>query len=477
VLILGGNQLAGGYDVANSLRFDDGSADYLNKTFSTPTNNKIWTWSGWVKKTTTSTSQALFASGADGNNQSEIKFLSDQILIFQDTSGANSFQVKTNAVYRDVSAWYHIVVAVDTTQATASNRLKIYVNGNQETSLALSTYPSLNFNGFLNSNIAHYIGKRSWIGTYYDGYMAEVCFIDGQQLDPTSFGEFDEDSGIWKPISVSGLTFGTNGFYLPFENSAALGQDDSGNGNNFTVNNLTSIDQTTDTPTNNFATLNSLQSALNGNTTTQTFSEGNLQVVTPNTVYSKFGGASTIGASQGKWYAEIRVSASGGSYPNYQSIGITGDPSYNASTINTYIGGQSFSAGYYNQGGLIQVNNSTVFTYGTTESVPYDVMIAMDLDNNKVYFGIDGTWVNSGDPAGGTGGFTIPASSTVPTGNYFFATYSASSLMTSTYQANFGSPMYSISSGNSDGNGYGNFEYAVPSSYYSLCTKNLAEYG
>jgi hypothetical protein len=481
-LILGTNSIKDtGYDVANSLRFDDGSSDRLRRTPSSAGNRRTFTFSTWVKRSALgSSNRSLICATVDDANKTMLRFTdSDQLRFVKFTTSSVTNQLTTNAVFRDVSAWYHIVIAVDTTNSTAGDRLRLYVNGSEITSFSAETQPSLNFDYDINNTEEHNIGYGTDVSNHlFDGYMAETIFIDGQQLAPTLFGEFDEDSPtIWKPKDVSGLTFGTNGFHLDFENASSLGADVSGNSNNFTVNNLTSIDQSTDTCTNNFATFNYLQSALNGNTTTQTFSEGNLQVVTPNTNYSKFGGASTIGASQGKWYAEIRVSASGGTYPTYQSIGITGDPSHNANTTNAYIGGQSFSAGYYNQGGLIQVNNSTVFTYGTTESVPYDVMIAMDLDNNKVYFGIDGTWVNSGDPAGGTGGFTIPASSTVPTGNYFFATYSASSFMTSTYQANFGNPPYSISSGNSDANGYGNFEYSVPSGFYSINTKNLAEFG
>jgi len=478
-LILGTNSIKDtAYEVANSLRFNRGSSDYLNRTFSSG-NQQLWTWSSWIKRGNLGTFEFLFGNQLDGGTIGYIAFDSNNKLDLNNkVSSSTGGEGNSTMVFRDVSAWYHIVIVFKGSESSVNDRFEIYVNGVQDTYVSRNSGLSTG-NGYVNSNINHGVGANaSGSGfSHFDGYQAETVFIDGQALDPTSFGEFDSDTNIWKPKDVSGLTFGTNGFHLDFENSGSLGADVSGNSNNFTVNNLTSVDQSTDTCTNNFATLNFLQSALNGNTTIQTFSEGNLQVITPNTVYSKFGGASTIGASQGKWYAEIRVSASGGTYSTYQSIGITGDPSHNANITNTYIGGQSFSAGYYNQGGLIQVNNSTVFTYGTTESVPYDVMIAMDLDNNKVYFGIDGTWVNSGDPAGGTGGFTIPASSTVPTGNYFFATYSASSLMTSTYQANFGNPPFTISSGNSDANGYGNFEYAVPTGYYALNTKNLAEYG
>jgi hypothetical protein len=165
-----------------------------------------------------------------------------------------SFQLKliTSQVFRDMSAWYHIVVAVDTTQATDTNRVKIYVNGSQVTSFLSTLYPSQNTDTSVNQSGAP---CRVGAGTslYFNGYMSDVYLIDGQQLAPSDFGEFDEDSGIWKPIAYEG-TYGTNGFYLEFKDSSALGDDTSGNGNDFTVNNLTSIDQTTDTPTNNFAT-------------------------------------------------------------------------------------------------------------------------------------------------------------------------------------------------------------------------------
>jgi hypothetical protein len=261
-LIIPSNSIsAGGYEVDNSLRFNDGSSDYLSRTPSA-SNRKTYTISTWIKRGELSSVQNIFTAGVSGRDGG-LRWLGDNKLSFYQWDGSSSydFSLETNAMYRDVSAWYHIVVAVDTTQGTASNRLKLYVNGEQITSLQASSYPSLNFDTLINNNNAHYISGAvdTTYGTRrFDGYMAEVCFIDGTALDPTSFGEFDEDSGIWKPIDVSGLTFGTNGFYLDFEDSAALGDDVSGNGNDFTVNNLTAIDQTTDTPTNNFATLNPL---------------------------------------------------------------------------------------------------------------------------------------------------------------------------------------------------------------------------
>jgi len=214
-LILGTNSIKDtGYDVANSLRFDDGSSAYLNRSLGTPSNRKIFTCSAWVKKASTGT-YPIFWFGADSDNWFMVKYESDSLRIESKNSGSTIIDVRTNALYRDFSAWYHVLVAVDTSQGTASNRIKIYVNGVQETSFQTSTYPNQDTD--LNVITGAEIGNQHTT-QYFDGYMAEVVLIDGQQLDPTSFGEFDSDSpNIWKPIDVSGLTFGTNGFYLDFE--------------------------------------------------------------------------------------------------------------------------------------------------------------------------------------------------------------------------------------------------------------------
>jgi len=449
-----GSALAGEYEVANSLRFDDGSNDYLNKTFSTPTNNKIWTWSGWVKKCSNGiTSQTLFGSGPDGNNQGEVKFLNDNLQVFDSTNSANNFTVKSNAIFRDVSAWYHVVASVDTTQSTSSDRVKIYINGSQITSLATSSYPSINLNTRINANINHTIGRRSWIAQYYDGYMAEVCFIDGQQLDPTSFGEFDENSGIWKPIDVSGLTFGNNGFYLDFENSGSLGADVSGNGNNFTVNNLTSIDQTTDTCTNNFATYNPLDKA-----SSITLSEGNVKAVCGTD--NRRAVNSTMAVSQGKWYAEFEFDAGTGA-----NIGVI-STSYHANIADTtriYNYSGTGGAAIYNLGGTKRIDGVST-SYGDSYTTGDIIGVALNLDDDEITFYKNGT---------SQGTITTKTF----TGDYYFTVGHGSGSNSSTILANFGNPSFSISSGNSDANGYGNFEYSVPSGYYALNTKNLAEYG
>ena len=224
--ILGGNSAVGGYSIDNSLRFNDGDSPTLSRTPASAGNRQTWTVSFWIKRADVSTYQGIFSTytgTASINTQGG--FRTDNKFEFYDSPGTGSYNwyYLTNRVFRDVSAWYHFVLAVDTTQATASDRVKIYVNGVQETSFSSSTNPSLNNNtADWNNNVINYIGKHSTL--YYDGYLAEFHNIDGQALSRTDFGEFDEDSGIWKPIEYTG-TYGTNGFYLDFENSGSLGAD------------------------------------------------------------------------------------------------------------------------------------------------------------------------------------------------------------------------------------------------------------
>jgi hypothetical protein len=266
-LILGANSITGGYEVDNSLRFNSGSADTLSIDMGTSSSRRIWTLSTWIKlsRDTNDDSMNIVGTGAS-DDQNHIGFdgsgsVGNTRIALRHFDGTSSdVHIQSNMRLNDQSAWYHVVYSVDTTQGTDTNRVKIYVNGTQVTSLATSTYPSQNFDwDFFQNGTTTYIGRRGHSSAYLlNGYLAETVWIDGTQLDPTSFGEFDEDSGIWKPIDVSGLTFGDAGFYLEFKDSSALGDDTSGNGNDFTVNNLTSIDQTTDTCTNNFATMNPL---------------------------------------------------------------------------------------------------------------------------------------------------------------------------------------------------------------------------
>jgi hypothetical protein len=455
-LIIPANSITGGYEVDNSLRFNSGSSDYLTRTFGTPTSSQKWTLSFWVKRCKLGSNEFVFNTDG-GDEEDRLQFNSGDTLTWfeQNSSAGTDAELTTNQVFRDTSAWYHIVVARDSTQGTASNRIKLYVNGSQVTSLGTATYPSLNDDSRWNTAVAHEIGARN-AGTFVNLYMSEVTFIDGSQLAADSFGEFDEDTGIWKPIDVSGLTFGTNGFYLDYEDSAALGDDVSGNGNDFTVNNLTAIDQTTDTPTNNFATLNPLLGIGIGS-----YSEGNLKIGGVSGNWST--AFSTIAVTQGKWYVE------GKSLSTSMMAGvISTDQAHNV--INDFQGKQSRGWGYESTGRLWN-NASDTVSWGSTYTTNDIIGVALDLDNNRLFFSKNGVFQNSGDPTSSTGAISIPS------GYEWYIAYSPVDSTAQQWELNFGNPPFTISSGNSDGAGFGQFEYAPPSGYLSLCTKNLATDG
>jgi hypothetical protein len=476
-LILGANSITGGYEVDNSLRFNDGSADSLSIDMATSSSRRIWTLSTWIKlsRDTNDDSMNIVGTGAS-DDQNHIGFdgsgsVGNTRIALRHFDGTSSdVHIQSNMRLNDQSAWYHVVYSVDTTQGTDTNRVKIYVNGTQVTSLATSTYPSQNFDwDFFQNGTTTYIGRRGHSSAYLlNGYLAETVWIDGTQLDPTSFGEFDEDSGIWKPIDVSGLTFGDAGFYLEFKDSSALGDDTSGNSNDFTVNNLTSIDQTTDTPTNNFATMNPLVYRLDAGVSLPTYSDGNTTVS-----YADDSGAgkSTMGTicfDTGKWYWEYKVNSA----TDTVFGGITRadyDP-------NDNFAGRSI---YYNKTGALSVGTGTGGTanasYGNTYTTADIISVAFDCVNGVIWFAKNGTWQNSATQAEIEAGDTTNSATTGITLNQFWSPFFEGA--DSGFSANFGNPPFTISSGNSDGNGYGNFEYAVPSGYYSLNTKNLAEYG
>jgi len=446
------------YEVSNSLRFESSSTDGLSQTFSSAGNRKTFTFSTWIKRSNLSDTIGIFEGFSSSTVRTLLYFdTSDKFHLYD---AATNKAWTTNAVFRDVSAWYHIVVAVDTTQATSTNRVHIYVNGSE---VSYSTYDTIaqNTDFQICNSVTHYVGRRG-SGSEFDGYLCETVLIDGSQLDPTSFGEFDEDTGIWKPIDVSGLTFGTNGFYLDFKDSSALGNDVSGNNNDFTVNNLTSIDQTTDTPTNNYATLNPL-----AGTTAITFSEGNCKAVFA-AQSSRDICQSAFGVSSGKWYWEVKVNNTYG-----RAGGIT---SLSDDTQSNNVGGSSFSWGYFGNDGTVFNNNASIgVSYATYSS--NIISTFLDLDNNKLYFAKDGTLQSS------TGiDITDPAS--IGDNFYFPAVSNGESSVSPTFEVNFGNPTFSITSSNSDPNGYGNFEYSttitgdgVSKDFYALNTKNLAEYG
>jgi len=449
-----------GYEVANSCRFDDGSSSKLSKSISSSGNRKTWTWSAWIKRGNIPGANAdLFATPYTSLAKGSLYFDTSERLYYSQYEGggaANNVGIRTNRVFRDISAWMHICLIWDTTDSTADDRIRLYINGTRETDLGVNTNPSLNLDGVIN-NSSHDLlvgGDSSYASLFFDGYMCEVVFIDGQALLPDNFGEFDSDSpNIWKPKDVSNLTFGTNGFYLDFEDSSNLGNDANG-GTDFTESNLAATDQSTDTCTNNFCTLNPLKN----NTT---LSEGNLKCVT-GTGTSQVA-TSTFAPNAGKWYWEVKVDDA--------TALMVGVADITATLANS---DWAASGGYYYYNTGVTYNNNSSSSYGDSFTDGDIIGVALDLDNNKIYFSKNGTFQNSGDPTSGSSGtgaaFTL-------TGQYFPALSNGSSHNGATAQMNFGSPSFSISSGNADANGHGNFEYSVPSGYFALCTKNLAENG
>jgi len=475
-LIIPANTLSGGYNVANSCRFNQPSGDYLNRTPSGAGNQKTFTMSCWYKKMKTGAKDIIMSTTDGGGTFFVMGFVgsgthADKFYVYF-WDGSTDYGYTTNRLFRDYSAWLNIVVSIDTTQGTESNRVKLYINGTEESLTATYGAFPQNHDTYFNDSNVHYIGyDHDAAGALFNGYLAELVVLDGTAANATSFGEFDEDSPtIWKPINVSGLTFGTNGFYLDFENASSLGADVSGNSNNFTVNNLTSIDQSTDTCTNNFATLNPLMGGRGS-----TLSEGNLKVTgESDNNYD----VATFGSDM-KWYYEWKVDE------NYDGSG--GGVRLGAIHIDELSTNDNFSNFATTKVKLYTNSNDgktqegpgdnviTGLTRATTDNI---IMCACDGTNAKIWWGINGTWLDygsgTGDPANGNN--SAPWSSNAMASGIYFPVicYSGTAAAGS---LNLGNPPFSISSGNADANGYGNFEYAVPSGFYSLCTKNLAEFG
>ena len=433
---------------------------YLNRTsIATPSSRRTFTMSAWVKKSDNSNSQGVIWIGSNTNNWVQFKFESGTDLRMEcRNSGSNVIDLTTNRKFRDVNAWYHILAQVDTTQATQSNRVKLWVNGVQETSFATATYPSQNLD--LDTTTEQKVGLQH--GTqYFNGYISHAAYVDGSVVAPTTFGETDSTSGIWKFKTPTGVTWGTNGFHLKFENSGALGTDSSGNSNNFTVNG--NLKQALDTPSNVYATLNALQRIDDYN-----FSNGN------NTFTNTSAGAhrcvhSTLSASSGKWYAEVKVVEVGGTYPQ---IGVINP---DVITFTDYLGGSNKGYGYLSDGRK-QING-TATSYGNSYTAGDIIGIAMDLDNHKLYFHKNGTYQNSGVP---TSGSTGTGAIDLATGVFYsFGQSSYKDSSNPVYSWNFGNGFFgttAISSAGSNGNG-SLFEYDVPTNYYALNTKNINTYG
>ena len=383
---------SGGYSVSKSLRFRSSASAYLNRTPASATNRKTWTWSGWVKLGTLSVIRVLFGAGQNSTTGIDFGFLNDNTF-FYSINGVGTWT--TTAVFRDPSAWYHVVFAFDSTQATQANRSIVYING---VNYAFSSNGVVQNNNYdVNNNIAQYFGYTGVSGTpqYFDGYMAEVNFIDGQALTASSFGTYDTN-GVWQPIKYSG-TYGTNGFYLNFGNTTStttLGYDTSGNSNNWTPNNISltagsTYDSMLDVPTltsataANFSTINPL--TLYGNTNT-TLSNGNLNLALGTVGQWRSYAGSTVILSPGtKWYFEGKITNSPSSGDCEIGIAI----STAVIPTGSYNAGANTSVWYY-EGSATKTNGSGS-AYGATYGAGDVIGVALDMTNGQLTFYKNGT--------------------------------------------------------------------------------------
>lgn len=436
--------------ISKSLRFNSADSAYLNRTPASAGNRKTWTWSGWVKRSGLGTVYTVFSAGGTNGDNLFVYLESDNTIQFSNwTAFSFNLNLRTSQVFRDPSAWYHIVLTVDTTQATASNRAKVYVNGTQVTAFSTATYPAQNFDTRVNAAEVHAIGARSFDApaTAYSGYLTEVNFIDGQALTPSSFGMTDPVTGVWEPLKYSG-TYGTNGFYLNFKDATStttLGLDYSGNSNTWTTNNFSVTagvgnDSLTDVPTpwivynttgdvggvvrGNYCTLNPLNSA------GSTLSNGNLDCVTA--VSGGDGGRGTIAVTSGKWYWEFVPTVNGGQ-------------SFSGIALTTTASGSYYVAYYANTGNKFVIGSGSS-AYGATYTTNDVIGVALDLDSGTKTVTFYKNNVSQG-------AITItPSDPVLPIVD------DGSGAATVTFSCNFGQRP---------------FAYTPPSGFRSLCTTNL----
>ncbi len=361
--ILGANTLSSGYDVANSLRFNAADSPKLSKTISDGHDTNA-TFSCWFKRSKIGEAQTLFEVYEDSSNFFRVRLEADDLLQVRDMeSGANQTRLKTTQVFTDVSAWYNVVVIVDTTDGTAGDRCKIFINGTRVTSFG--TEVNYDQNDVIQAGVngsSAMLGGAGANNNYLDGYIAEAVFLDGTSQAVSGFGEFDEDSPtIWKPIDVSGLTFGTNGFYLDFEDSSNLGNDKNG-GTDLTETNIVAADQSTDTCTNNFCTLNPLYN----HDGSYTLSEGNTQFL------GTGGNDHTLGTlgvqGSGKWYFEVEFDTNKEAcYAGFADSDLANNLASDAAGVTTFIGmyrdDETLNIGGSSEGAYTSVANGDIFGF------------------------------------------------------------------------------------------------------------------
>jgi len=432
-----------------SLKFNDDESQYLSWTPAAAGNRKTWTWSGWVKRGNLGINSFIFGCGSSGSNFAFMGFSSDNTIDIRDYQGTYTYSSKTSQVFRDTSAFYNLVLVADMNNATSTDRIKLFVNGERVTSWSSAPSPTTK-DLVTNSAIQHVIGSGyyndgSGVNSYMDGYLSDVYFIDGQALAPTSFGE--EKDGTWIPKSYSGGAYGTNGFHLDFNGNT---NDASGNGNNWTANNISAHDYVPDSPTNNFATLNPLTRPVGAAAAFST-SNGNL-----NCGVQYVGPDSTIAMSSGKWYWEVMPIS--GTSSNNPRIGIV--PSNHGTYSGTSVGDPVGTYGYASTGQ--KGSGGTYSSYGSSYTDNDVIGVALDMDAGTIAFYKNGT--SQGTAYTGLTG-------------EFLASVGTGAAITMALGFNFGQDSTfsgtRSAGGNQDANGIGDFAYAPPSGFLSLCSASL----
>ena len=467
------------YEIDNSARMTSDNSSYLQRTPSVSGNRDTWTFSCWMKRTELNGGgERIFGAGDDlvspGNHNNTITLYFDnhKLRFRQESGGSATMDLLSYALYRDTSAWYHIVAVYDSTNGTSGDRARMYVNGERITALSIND-PDPGSGTDSNCMRAGHIMRigRSTSG-YHNHNLAEVHWVDGSALEPTSFGE--TKSGVWVPKEYSG-SYGTNGVYLKFANSAAFGTDSSGNGNTFSTGGLTTHDQLPDSPTNNFPIL------IKGYN--QNLSEGSLKVERSSNANNHMGYFSTMGMKTGKWYAEVRYVDAGIDTVTF-GVAETNERFSPTQDTTAYAGGSrsGISANTYVDWATYSVESKKFSTYNGTNT-SYGVggasgdifMLAVDMDNNKFWIGKNGTWMASGNPAAGTnptheGAAFAPEKEMVFVGSFYAG-------RATDIRWNFGQDstfMGATTAGsNADANGYGDFKYAPPSGFLTLCSQNM----
>ena len=486
-----GSVPTGGYEIEHSTVFESTLQDqtYYTQGGTAGTRTKH-TWSAWIKRTKFGTRQQIWEGGTNDavTTQLGVSFQTNNALEvrageYVNGSTAGTVWRLTNRLFRDPAAWYHIVVAFDTTDGTANDRIKIWINGVQETSFATLANPDQNLNlGLFRANAQSSLGVSANNAFFIDAYIAHPALVYNAQLDADSFGEFDEDSGIWVPIDLEDVTFGDYGYWMKADiATTGLTKNSAPNDNTWARWDVTIL-QTTDTPTNNFAVINPLISQGGYFVLTHGNTKAVLGTAGPGNNIGGVSALSTLAVSKGKWYMEMKNDLANDDVDSYARFGFVDVGDLADGGVDGQMIGKANSAGgaYWGgtEGGRYHYNNTA---QGNATTWVRQIMgMALDFDNKKAYFSIDGTYTNSGDPAGGTDNGGQYEMNTGGDGIYVDEPWvmGAGAYNLGIFLMNYGGhTVMPISSAASDANGYGTFEYAPPSGFYALCSKNLAVYG